>query len=89
MQIVDARTTKFVLFRQIEIGECFESYNLIYLRVYPAHDENSGNHFNAISLIDGEEFYFEGDDSVHPINVHIVVNDPQPPYEKGSYRDNY
>lgn len=72
MKIIDNREDAY--FGEIDIGECFEYNNTIYMRVYPAHDENSGDHFNAVSLRSGETDYFSDDDVIITVEVSLVRN---------------
>lgn len=88
MTITDNRTRNLIRFNQLDIGDCFEVEGRIYMRVYPAYEENGGGHFNAVSLNSGETDYFDGGATVAPLNTHLVIDDPVI-YESGSYRNNY
>lgn len=72
MKIIDNRADAY--FRDVEIGECFEHNDTIYMRVYPAYEENGGGHFNAISMRSGETDYFPGDTVIITVDVQLVRN---------------
>lgn len=57
MKIIEERK-KITTFSELEIGDTFQYYNIVFIKIEKLYDCNTNNYFNAIALRDGESNYF-------------------------------
>ena len=71
MGVISNEKNKQVFFSSLNCGDVF-LFEGIYLLVIE-EVEDSGNPFNAVSLLDGEPFFIDGDDKVQPFKATLMV----------------
>ena len=76
MVIVDKRSDFQTHFEDIYPGDVFEFDDSLYLKIWPVLDSNTDCICNAVNVLDGEHYVFDGMESVVNVKaeIHVINN---------------
>ena len=76
MVIIDKRCDFQAHFEDIYAGDVFEFDDSLYLKIWPVLDSNTDCICNAVNVLDGEHYVFDGMESVVSVKaeIHVINN---------------
>lgn len=61
-------------FEMVTIGEVFSWNDVLCMATQEATSTSTGELFNAVSMKDGDIYYFEANDKVVPVKAQLVIS---------------